>query len=224
MVCHLKTGYAETIAKISLDIGTIKLNTKEPFQWASGFFMPIYNNNRELLTHYRNRETVAKGFKEIIEQEKINYNLIAGTSTAGISPATTLADLLKKDFVYVREKAKDHGMKQQVEGKYYGAEEAILIEDLISTGGSSIKAVEGLRNAGIKVDYCLSIFNYNLDEAKAQFENANCKTISLFDYSTLLKVAKDEGYINNNQLKILAEWRKDPWNWGKNHGFPRVEK
>jgi orotate phosphoribosyltransferase len=212
------------LAKISLDIGAIKLNPKTPFPWASGYFMPIYNNNRELLRNYRNRKMIADGFKEIIQEENIDYNVIAGTSTAGISPGTTLADLLKAPFVYVREKAKDHGLMQQVEGKLYADERVILIEDLISTGGSSIKAVDGLRAAGGVVNDCLSIFNYNLDEAKTKFKGANCNFCSLLDYSTLISVARKEKYINNNHVQILAEWRKDPWNWGANHGFPRVEK
>lgn len=212
------------LAKISLDIGAIKLNPHEPFQWASGYFMPIYNNNRELLRNHKNRIMIAQGFKEIIEKNGIDYHVIAGTSTAGISPGTTLADLLKAPFVYVREKAKDHGLKQQVEGKLYADERVILIEDLISTGGSSIKAVEGLRAAEGIVDNCFSIFNYSLDEAKTKFKDAGCNFYSLLDYSILLDVAKKEKYINNRHVQILAEWRKDPWGWGAKHGFPRVEK
>jgi len=211
------------LAKISLEIGAIKINLNEPFKWASGYYMPIYNDNRMLLMNHKFRETIANGFEKLIKSENLEYDAIAGTSTAGISPATTLADRLRCPLIYVREKPKDHGLKKQIEGKLYENEKAILIEDLISTGTSSINAVEGIRNSRGIVKYCLSIFNYGFDEAKKLFEKNSCKTRSLLNYNELLKVAKEENYIHNTQLKSLAEWRKNPWNWGKNHGFPREE-
>lgn len=222
--------YGEKIAKAGLRIKAIKLNPDKPFQWASGYMMPVYNDNRMFLFFPKYRKLIVDGFKQLIKEGKIPYDIIAGTSTAGISPGTSLADGLKCPFVYIRDKPKDHGLKNQIEGidseKDLEGRKIILIEDLISTGGSSARAVQAVRNANGKIDYCLSIFNYGLDKAVQAFNSLDpkCEVRSLLTYDILLEVAKKTGYLTEKQVRLLEEWRADPFNWGEKHGFPRIEK
>lgn len=222
--------YERQIARAGLEINAIKLRPDNPFTWASGFRMPIYNDNRMFLFHPEHRSLLARGFEEILQSEEIPYDVIAGTSTAGIPPATTLADHLGKPLIYVRDKPKDHGLQNQIEGidaeSDLQSRKVILVEDLISTGGSSAKAVQAIRDAKGKCDYCISIFNYGLDKAVQAFDGLNprCEVRSLLTYDTLLEVAREKGYVNEQQAKMLADWRADPFNWGEKHGFPKVER
>jgi len=223
-------SYGKEIAKVSLSIGSIKLRPNNPFTWASGYRMPIYNDNRMLLFYPEYRKLIVKGFKKIIKKENIECDVIAGTSTAGIPHAALLADLLKKPMIYIRDKPKDHGLKNQIEGldadKDLAGKKVIVIEDLISTGGSSAKAVQAVRDAKGEVKYCLSIFSYGLEEANNAFKELKeeTETRSILTYDILLKVAKQTNYLTADQIKLLAEWRKDPFNWGEKHGFLKVEK
>jgi len=161
--------YEKQIAKAGLEINAIKLRPDNPFTWASGFRMPIYNDNRMFLFHPEHRGLLARGFEKILQSEEIPYEVIAGTSTAGIPPATTLADHLGKPMIYVRDKPKDHGLQNQIEGidaeSDLQGRKVILVEDLISTGGSSARAVQAIRDANGECNYCVSIFNYGLDKA-----------------------------------------------------------
>jgi len=222
--------YERKIAKAGLEINAIKLRPDDPFTWASGFRMPIYNDNRMFLFHPEHRGLLAEGFRNLLQSEAIPYDVIAGTSTAGISPATTLADSLKQPMIYVRDKPKDHGLKNQIEGidaeSDLRGRRVILVEDLISTGGSSAKAVQAIRDANGECNYCVSIFNYGLDKGIQAFEvlNPKCEVRSLLTYDTLLEVAKETGYIDSQQAKMLAEWRTDPFGWGEKHGFPKIER
>jgi len=232
---------AKTLAEISLGIGAIKLNPEKPFVWASGWQMPIYNDNRMLLANSGHRGFIAESFKDIINEYDIPVNIIAGTSTAGIPHATTLADGLHYPLIYIRDKPKDHGMRNQIEGidaeKNLEGKKVILIEDLISTGGSSAAAVHAIRQANGKISDCLSIFNYGLDAATRMFNGQKpfdkegklhleppCSVYSILDYDTMLEVAKRSGYVNENQIAMLQEWRQSPLEWGERHGFPKVEK
>lgn len=217
---------SKDIAKISLGINAIKLNPEDPFAWTSGFRMPIYNDNRLFLFHPESRNLLAKEFKSILTEEKISYDIIAGTSTAGISPATTLADLLQKPMIYVRSETKKYGLNNKIEGKSdLSSYNIVLIEDLISTGKSSANAVQAIRDAGGECNYCLSIFNYDLDKSVQTFNNFNpkCEVRSILNYKTLLEVAKEEGYINEDHVKVLEDWRSDPFGWGDKYGFPKLE-
>jgi len=220
--------YGKELAKAGLDINAIKLRPDDPFTWASGYRMPIYNDNRMFLFFPEHRKLIREGFINLVKD--IPYEVIAGTSTSGIPPATTLADSLGKPMIYVRDKPKDHGLKNQIEGidAEYDLQrrKVVLIEDLISTGGSSARAVQAIRDANGECNYCVSIFNYGLDKAVQAFDSLDprCEVRSLLTYDTLLEVAKETGYINNQQEKMLAEWREDPFGWGEKHGFPRVEK
>lgn len=219
--------YGKEIAKAGLNINAIKLRPNDPFKWASGYKMPIYNDNRMFLFFPEYRKLIREGFINLVKD--IPYEVIAGTSTSGIPPATTLADSLGKPMIYVRDKPKDHGLKNQIEGidAEYDLQrrKVVLIEDLISTGGSSARAVQAIRDANGECNYCVSIFNYGLDKAIQAFDNLEpkCEVKSLLGYETLLEVARETGYIDNQQEKMLAEWREDPFGWGKKHGFPRVE-
>lgn len=313
------------LVHFSLKIGAIALNASEPFKWASGYRMPIYNDNRMLLGKYICRKLTTDGFSEIIRNNGIEFDYVLGTSLAGIAPASSLAiehkkplimisegqafrlddhfdykephwkyvdviastapwgiangvniaNKLEKPFVYVRPAKKDHGKQKQVEGillpgqkvallNIYAGEEnnyeknamdaireaggtfssftdldikgikpvdikdkrILVIEDLISTGGSSAKEVVAARNLGARADNLISIFTYNLDEARSQFDNLvpGCHTNSILTYENLLEEAVKMGYLKYEDRKLLEEWRADPFNWGEKHGFPKVEK
>lgn len=218
--------YGERLAEISLRMGAIKLQPSDPFLWASGYRMPIYNDNRMLLASAEARQIVAEGFVHILEQEQVDFDMIAGTSTAGIPHATSLADLLGKPLTYVRSKAKDHGLGKQIEGlgpdQDYRHKKVVLIEDLISTGGSSIKAVEAVRQANGDLQWCLAIFSYGLDKSRERFGalQPECGVRTILDYSTLIKVARNIGSISAEEEQLLYAWRDDPFAWGERHGFP----
>ena len=218
--------YGKEIAKAGLDINAIKLGLNNSFPWASRYRMPIYNDNRMFLLFPEYRKLIREGFTNLVKD--IPYEFIAGTSTSGIPPATTLADSLNKPLIYVRDKPKDHGLKNQIEGidaeSDLQGKRVILIEDLISTGGSSARAVQGIRDANGICNYCISIFNYGLDKAVQAFNSLDpkCEVKSLLTYDTLLEVAKETGYIDAQQTRMLAEWRADPFGWEEKHGFPKI--
>jgi|SRR3989344_406288 len=226
----IKVSYAEEIARAGLEIEAVKLSPENPFTWASGYRMPIYNDNRMFLFNFDYRRLISSGFLEMISNNEIHWNIIAGTSTAGISPATTLADITESPLIYVREKPKDHGLKNKIEGIDADSDlkggRVVLVEDLISFGGSSAGAVQAIRNANGVCDYCLSIFNYGLKEAKDVFSSLRpkCNVLSLLTYDLLFRVAKETGYVNDEQIKVLEEWREDPRGWGERHRFPRIER
>jgi len=214
-------------AKIALGINAIKLRPKKPFKWASGFYMPIYNDNRLLNKSLKYRQLVDEGLADLVRKNKIKCDVVAGTSTAGISWGRVLADKLNASFIYIRDKPKDHGTRSQIEGidseETLDGHKVVVVEDLVSTGGSSLKAVQGVRNIGGRCNNLLSIFNYGLPEAEKMFADADCNLHSVLTYDKLLKVVKKQGYFNSSQLKILEEWRADPFNWGAKHGFPKGE-
>ncbi len=213
--------YGSRIALRALQLEAIKLNVKEPFLWTSGYRMPIYNDNRRLLASPEVRHTIAEGFSEIIGALNIEVDNIAGTSTAGIPPATTLADLINKPLSYVRSSEKSHGLKNVIEGLgsdgSYHHQRVILIEDLFSTGGSSIKAINAIREAEGDVSYCLAIFTYGLKASVEAFEALRppCMPITLLDYESLVETALEEGYVKKEEAEILAKWKEDPFNWAK---------
>lgn len=219
--------YSRAIARAALEIKAIKLNTSDPFVWASGYFMPIYNDNRMFLFYDDSRRLIVHALHD--KSKNLPFSIIAGTSTAGIPWATLLAKNYKSPLIYIRDKPKNHGLKNQIEG--IGADEdlsghhALLIEDLISTGKSSVNAIKAIRNANGSCNCCLSIFNYSLEKSIEEFKELNpeCYVYSLLNYETLLDVAKEDSYISNEQIKILEEWREDPLSWGEKNGFsPRL--
>lgn len=221
------TDYAVKLAMTALDINAIQLSPEKPFQWASGYFMPVYNDNRLFLRRAGPRRLVADTFEQLVRSRKLAYDLIAGVPTAGIAHAVMLAERLGTDFCYIREKRKDHGMRNRIEG--IGVNETLEgkvvlpVEDLVSTGGSSLKAAMAARNAGARVDDMLAIFSYQLPEAVQQFEDAEIRLHAGFTYATLLEVAKRRGRFGKAELAMLEEWSKDQFGWGAKHGFPRGE-
>ncbi|MCF0238722.1 MAG: orotate phosphoribosyltransferase [Sphaerochaetaceae bacterium] len=219
--------YRYAIAKKSLSMGAIRLSPEKPFRWASGYFMPIYNDNRTLLGDPEARTLIAEAFSLILKEIGFDPQNIAGTSTAGIPHATTLADKLNKPLSYVRSSNKDHGLKNQIEGLgkegSYNNKEVLLIEDLISTGGSSIQAVNAIREANGQVPYCLAIFSYGTKQGKEAFENLDpvCKVQTILTYDYVISIAKETGYIKEDQVEILQQWSLDPFEWGNKNGFPK---
>ncbi len=213
------------LIRAGLSIGALKLNPEQPFLWASGYHMPVYNDNRLLLGKKKYREMIAEAFMEIIDSRNIRVDMIAGTSTAGIPHATTLADKINLPLSYVRDKPKAHGLKNRIEGlpaeKGYEGRKVLLIEDLISTGGSSIEAVKAIREAGGEIEYCLSIFSYGMKEAEENFFSLkpSCTPLSIISYTQLISEAEESNYIRSEDIESLKEWEKDPFNWGRLHGF-----
>lgn len=225
----IQQTYGKRLAEAALRLGAIRLSVDAPFQWASGYRMPIYNDNRRLLVDWSARALIAEAFDQILSITTPTLDMLAGTATAGIPHATTLADRLKKPLTYVRSASKGHGLGNQIEGlgaggSYQGAS-VVVIEDLISTGGSSIKAIEAVRDADGKVDLCLSIFTYGFDAAVASFSQMAppCRSISILQYDTMIEHAQEMGYITDQDVCSLQDWREDPFGWGIERGFPRVE-
>lgn len=214
------------LANISLSTGSIRLRPDAPFRWASGYYMPIYNDNRMLLASAAHRGFVADAFQAMVKESGIAFDVIAGTATAGIPHATTLADRLGLPLVYVRGAAKGHGMGRRIEGA--AGEDALsgrtvlLVEDLISTGGSSIAAVQALREAGALVPLCAAIFSYGLEKAEEAFASLDppCRCLPILDYDVLVREALGGGYIDAEGERRLREWREAPFEWGLKYGFP----
>lgn len=200
------------VAKELLQINAIKLSPDEPFTWASGLKSPIYCDNRKTLS-YPQLRTGIKATIAAKAKELWTYNKVAGVATAGIAHGALVAEHQELPFIYVRSSAKKHGAKNQIEGAFSDLDECLVIEDLISTGGSSIQAVEVLREAGIKVVGVAAIFTYEFDKAKENFAKANCPFFTLSNYSTLIEVAQHTGTINEEQIKSLRQWRTDPQQW-----------
>jgi orotate phosphoribosyltransferase len=203
------------IARNLLQINAIKLNPQNPFTWASGMRSPIYCDNRITLSYPEVRNVIIKGFVEIASAYT-NVEAICGVATAGIPHGALLADRLHLPFAYVRASAKSHGRQNLIEGELTSGTKVLVIEDLISTGGSSLEAVNILRENGIEVIAVLAIFDYGFQKAKNNFENANCTYKTLSHYDVLLSEATQMKYITDGEKKILSSWRKDPENWFTN--------
>ncbi|MCK4714016.1 MAG: orotate phosphoribosyltransferase, partial [Candidatus Aenigmarchaeota archaeon] len=183
------------IAKLLLKTKAVTLSTSKPFTWASGIHSPIYTDNRVLLSHPIERRVVIDAFVEEIQNECPDFDVIAGVATSGIPWASWVAEEMDKPLVYVRGKKKDHGRENLIEGRLEKGRKVVVIEDLISTGGSSVSAVEAIRQAGAEVSHCFAIFTYGLKKSVETFKNADCKLITLTDFSTLAELASETGYI-----------------------------
>lgn len=206
---------AARVAEMLLQIQAIKLNTEKPFTWSSGWKSPIYCDNRLSLSYPEIRKVICAGLVQAIRENFFTAESIAGVATAGIAQGALVADALNLPFLYVRPKPKDHGMENLIEGKITKGQKVVVVEDLVSTGGSSLKSVQALRDAGFEVLGMVSIFNYGFDIATRNFYDANTSLISLSDYSQLLKFALDKKYITDEQLTSLKAWRVDPSSWRK---------
>ncbi len=207
---------AETkIAEMLLKSGAITLRPQNPYKYASGILGPIYCDNRILLSKPDERNIIVKSFVNKMKSENINPDVIAGVATASISWAALVADRLKKPMIYIRKEAKDHGRENLIEGVLQQGQNVLVIEDLISTGGSSLSAVSAARSAGGIVNECLAIFTYNMEAARKGFEDSKCRLVTLTNFNVLIKVAANKGFIKKEEIELLQEWSRNPQEWGK---------
>jgi orotate phosphoribosyltransferase len=204
---------AAEVADKLLEIKAIRLQPEHPFVWASGWKSPIYCDNRLSLSYPKVRNLIKEQLTRGIKQFFSEVEAIAGVATAGIPQGALLANDLDLPFIYVRSKAKGHGMENMIEGKIVEGQKVVVIEDLVSTGGSSLKAVQDLRNAGFEVLGMVAIFSYGFDIASKHFADAHVKLVCLSNYEALLPRALQQNYINDIALESLNEWRKDPSIW-----------
>ena len=204
---------SKIIAQALLNCNAIKLQPNNPFTWASGWKSPIYCDNRITLSYHETRTLIRNEFVNIIKNEFPEAEIIAGVATGAIAQGALVADSLEKPFIYVRSAAKGHGMENLIEGEIKAGQKVIVIEDLISTGGSSLKAVEALRAANCEVLGMIAIFTYGFQTAIDNFDKANVKLVTLSNYNALSELALDTGYISNQQFEELKQWRINPANW-----------
>ncbi|QQL50393.1 orotate phosphoribosyltransferase [Mucilaginibacter ginkgonis] len=210
-----KTEIEQQVAEFLLQIKAIKLQPANPFTWASGWKSPIYCDNRVTLSHHNIRTYIRQQLSALITEEFGTVNAIAGVATAGIPQGVLVAQELGLPFIYVRSKPKEHGTAKMIEGEIVPGQRVAVVEDLISTGKSSLAAVEALRDAGYTVAGLAAIFTYGFTAAEDNFKAAKCRFATLSNYTALLKYAEQHGDIQPKDLDILGKWREDPANWGK---------
>ena len=197
-----------------MDIKAIKLEPNDPFTWASGWKSPIYTDNRKTLGHPSLRSFVKLELCHVIQEQFPEAEAVAGVATGAIAQGVLVAEELGLPYCYVRPKPKDHGMGNQVEGEIKKGSKVIVVEDLISTGGSSLKAVAALREYGVEVIGMVASFTYGFPVAEEAFREAGVKLITLSNYDAVIEQAAETGYIKEEEKSVLAEWRKDPSVWG----------
>lgn len=209
----LDQNVAAEVADKLLEIEAIRLQPDNPFTWASGWKSPIYCDNRLALSYPKVRTMIKDNLVKSIQHCFPTVEAIAGVATAGIPQGALLANDLDLPFIYVRSKAKGHGMENMIEGKVVPGQKVVVVEDLVSTGGSSLKATQDLKDAGFEVLGMVAIFSYGFDVAAKNFTEAGVKLICLCDYEAMLPRAVQKNYIADNTLLSLSEWRKDPGSW-----------
>ncbi len=197
-----------------MQIKAIKLQPSNPFTWASGWRSPIYCDNRVTLSHPSVRTYIRQKLTALIQEEFGSVGVIAGVATAGIPQGVLVAQEMGLPFIYVRAKPKEHGTGSLIEGEFHSGQRVVVVEDLISTGNSSLQAVNALRGAGCEVAGLVSIFNYGFDVADENFKNAKCRFASLSNYNTLINYALENNLIEEQDLDLLKRWRKNPEEWG----------
>ncbi len=207
---------ASITAEKLLQISAVKLSPQNPYTWASGWKSPIYCDNRRVLSHPFIREYIKSELCNIVFEKFADAELIAGVATAGIAWGAMVADQLKLPFIYVRPKPKEHGLGNQIEGEFTQRQKTVVIEDLVSTGKSSLQVVDVLKENGLAIEGMVSIFNYRFDVAKEAFEKAGVELYSLTDYPVLLDLAQQRNIISAAEQEILLKWRQDPANWKGN--------
>jgi orotate phosphoribosyltransferase len=202
-----------SIAEKLLQVEAVKLSPQKPFKWASGWNSPIYCDNRVALSYPDIRAYIAESLIAAIQREYPDVEVIAGVATAGIPQAAIIADRMGKSLIYVRAKPKDHGMTNLIEGRVTAGQKVVVIEDLISTGGSSLKAVEALKEQGVQVLGMVAIFTYDFPVAAAAFKHAGVKLVTLSNYNALLNIAFTKKILDQKQLEVLSQWRENPSEW-----------
>lgn len=203
------------VAEFLLQIKAIKLQPSNPFTWASGWKSPIYCDNRITLSHHSIRTYIRQQLSILIQEEFGSVSVIAGVATAGIPQGVLVAQELGLPFIYVRAKAKEHGTGNLIEGEFTPGQKVVVVEDLISTGKSSLQAVHALREAGCEVAGLVGIFNYGFDAADENFKNAKCKFLTLSNYTALIEYASEHNLVTTEDMNILKKWRENPEAWGK---------
>ena len=203
----------KAVAEKLLQVSAVSLSPDKPFTWASGWKSPIYCDNRKILSFTHIREFIKSEMCNLVFEKFPDAELIAGVSTAGIAWGALVADQLKLPFVYVRPKPKEHGLGNQVEGHFEKGQKTVVIEDLISTGKSSLQVVDALRKADLEVLGMVSIFNYGFSAAKEAFEKASVIFYSMTNYPNMIKLAIEKGTITSEQEGVLLKWQEDPSNW-----------
>ena len=203
---------ARGVAHSLLSVGAVKLNVGEPFTFVSGIKSPIYCDNRKMIGYPEERKVVVDGFIEILKDKE--FDVVAGTATAGIPWAGFIAERLNVPMAYIRSAKKDHGAGRQIEGADLEGKKVIVIEDLISTGGSSIKAVEAAKEAGAKEVEVVAIFSYQFVKAEENFKNAGIKLTNISDFTTLIGLATEQNYLTKEEQEIALKWNKSPNTWG----------
>jgi orotate phosphoribosyltransferase len=210
-----KSEIEQKVAEFLLQIKAIKLQPNNPFTWASGLKSPIYCDNRITLSYPSVRTYLRQKLTELIQEEYGSTGVIAGVATAGIPQGVLVAQEMGLPFIYVRASAKEHGTGKLIEGEINPGQRVVLVEDLISTGKSSIQALDTLRNAGYEVAGLAAIFSYGFNVATENFNNAKCKFKTLSNYPALIQYAAEHNYITDADLKLLSEWSINPQEWGK---------
>lgn len=206
-----------TVAKSLMDIKAVLLSPEKPFTWASGWHSPIYCDNRKILSYPQLREQVCRAMADIILDKYPETEVIAGVATGAIAHGMLIAHLLGKPFIYVRPKPKDHGTGSQIEGNLEKGAKVVVVEDLISTGMSSLGATDALIKGGADVLGMVAIFSYNFNQSRRAFENANIELTTLSNYDALIDVACETGYVKKSELDALKEWRFSPSTWKRDN-------
>ena len=207
------SDFSKKTAGYLLQINAIKLQPSNPFTWASGWKSPIYCDNRKILSFPEVRSYIKDSFSELIKKLYPEAELIAGVATGAIAHGALAADKLDLPFIYVRSGAKEHGLGNQIEGHFLPKQKVVVVEDLISTGGSSLNAVKALRAAGCEVLGMVAIFTYQFEKAAQSFASENCRLDTLGNYSSLIETAVETGYIGQAEVETLKKWRTDPALW-----------
>ena len=213
MTMILNKDKALKIADYLLQIKAVKLQPNDPFTWASGWKSPIYCDNRKTLSYPKIRTAIRQTFAEQIAEKYSNIDVIAGVATGGIAIGALVAEEMGLPFIYIRSSAKGHGLGNQVEGAYEAGQRVVVIEDLISTGGSSLQAIEALKEADMEVLGLGAIFTYGFDKAVSNFSEANCDFFTLSDYDHLIEQAKNTNYVSESDVDSLVEWKANPQIW-----------
>jgi orotate phosphoribosyltransferase len=203
----------KAVAEKLLQVAAVKLSPEKPFTWASGWKSPIYCDNRKILSFPYTRDFIKSEMCNVIFENFPNVDILAGVATAGIPWGAMAADQLKLPYIYVRPKPKEHGLGNQIEGSFETGKSVLVIEDLISTGKSSLEVVTVLKNAGLNVVGMVSIFTYGFPVAAKAFEDAGVPYRSLTNYSSLIELAEEKGQVTPETVKFLLQWREDPANW-----------
>lgn len=212
---HPFSDTAEQVASYLLDLEAVRLSPEKPFHWASGWHSPIYCDNRLILSYPHARTFIKEGLLDLMKVHFPDAEGVAGVATAGIPHAALIADGATLPMLYVRSAPKEHGMGNQIEGKITPGQRVVVIEDLVSTGGSSLKVCQALQLAGLEVLGLIAVFSYGFAQAEDAFAAKGIPLVSLTDYETLVRVAADKKIVQDEQISILTEWRKSPSTWGR---------